>query len=79
MCRRRCVEGTFCEGTFYMGRHFLSIKLTPDLELDVVVGLAERVGGLALVAAAVRLLRRRNQELGGHVLQLTDHGHGGAT
>ena len=56
-----------------LARLSLSAALTPDLQLNVVVGFAEWVRCLALVAAAVRLLGRRDQELGAHVLQLTDH------
>jgi hypothetical protein len=52
---------------------YVVVGLTPYLELYVVVGLAEWVGCLALVSAAVRLLGRRDQELGAHMLQLTDH------
>ncbi len=55
------------------------VGLTPDLELDVVVGLPKRIGSLTLVAAAVRLLCSEDEELGAHVLQLSDDRHGGAT
>ena len=46
-------------------------ELTPDLQLDVVERLAEWVGGLALVAPAVRLLRRLDLELGADMLELS--------